>query len=103
MVGGTTANDLATCELKVMKQKGNSKNNPNPNRKGKTFLLREDGDGVRVVRWKAFPAIRIRPLREALDSAVVVIDGIAFSIDMQSAWNLRSQSRPIDLSRKAKY
>jgi hypothetical protein len=37
MVGGTTDDDLATCELKVMKQQGNSKNNPNP--KSKTFLL----------------------------------------------------------------
>jgi hypothetical protein len=36
MVGGTTDNDLATCELEVMKQKG--KSNP----KSKTFLIREE-------------------------------------------------------------
>ena len=74
MVGGTTANDLATCELKVMKRKGNSKSNPNP--KSKTFLIKGKGDGVWAARWRALPAGRILALREGLDSAVVVIDGM---------------------------
>ena len=40
MVGGTTHDDLATCELEVMKQKG--KSNPKTNPKSKTFLIREE-------------------------------------------------------------
>jgi len=55
-----------------MKLKSNSKNNPNP--KSKTFLGRGERDGVSMARWSAFPAIYIRPLREGLDTAVVVID-----------------------------
>jgi hypothetical protein len=74
MVGGTTANDLAACELKVMKQKSNSKNNPNP--KGKGFLIKGKGERVWAARWNVFPAIRICALREGLDSAVVIIDGM---------------------------
>jgi hypothetical protein len=72
MVGGTTANDLATCELKVMKQR--SKSNPNPKSKG--FLIKGERDRVWAARWRTFPAIRIYPLRAGLDSAVVVIDGM---------------------------
>jgi hypothetical protein len=75
MVGVTTVGDSqSNCELKVMKQTGKDKSNPKP--KGKTFLLREEKDGVWVARWKVFPAICICPLREALDSTVVVIDSM---------------------------
>ena len=72
MVGGTTANDLATCELKVMKQKSNSKSNPNP--KSKTFLLK-GGEG-----WSLGGALGSisggthLSASRGLDIAVVVID-----------------------------
>jgi hypothetical protein len=72
MVGGTTASDCATCELKVMKQKDNS--NPKPNCKSKTFLLKGKRDGVWTARWRALPAGCILALCVGLDTAVVVID-----------------------------
>jgi len=74
MVGGTTASDLATCELEVMKQKSKSNNKPKSNPKGKGFLIKGEGDGVWAARWKAFPAGCISALREGLDTAGVVID-----------------------------
>jgi hypothetical protein len=75
MVGGTTANDLATCELKVMKQRSNSKSNP----KSKGFPIKGMWESAWAARWRAFPAIGICPLRAGLDSAVVVIDGMTLS------------------------
>src|SRR5215813_966027 len=58
---------------KGMKQ-SSSKNNPNPKGKSKTSWGSGERDGVCTARWNAFPAICICPLRETLDSAVVVID-----------------------------
>src|SRR5579863_1297080 len=76
MIGGTTASDLATCELKVMKQRSNSnsKHKSNPNPKGKGFLIKGEGEGVWGARWRSSPAGSISALREGLDTAVVVID-----------------------------
>jgi len=78
MIGGTTASDLATCELKVMKQRSNSNSKPksNPNPKGKGFLIKGEGEGVWGARWRSSPAGCISALREGLDTAVVVIDGM---------------------------
>src|SRR5579863_4804508 len=80
MIGGTTASDLATCELKVMKQRSNSNSKPksNPNPKGKGFLIKGEGEGVWGARWRSSPAGCISALREGLDTAVVVIDGVTF-------------------------
>jgi len=78
MVGGTTASDLATCELKVMKRSNKSKSNTNPNPKSNPFLIKGRGmelgwrAGQRFQRY-AFVCLA------GIDSAVVVIDGMTYS------------------------
>jgi hypothetical protein len=58
----------------------NEKSNPNPKGKSKTLWGRGKRDRVGAARWSAFPGLCICPLREALDIAVVVIDGMTISI-----------------------
>jgi len=76
MVGETTASDLATCELKVMKRKNKSKSNTNPNPKSNPFLIKGEREGVWVVRWTALPVLCSRVCVAGIDNAVVVIDGM---------------------------
>jgi len=57
-----------------MKRKSNSKSNTNPNRKSKTFLLREERDGAWVVRRTVLSRQRRSVGTRALDNAAVVID-----------------------------
>jgi hypothetical protein len=74
MVGGTTASDLATCELEVMKQKSKSNRKNNPNPKSKSFLRMGVRDRAWAARWNVLPTIRIGALREGIDIFAVVID-----------------------------
>jgi hypothetical protein len=75
MVGGTTASDSATCELKVMKRKSNSNSNLNPNPKSNPFLIR--GRGMEL-GWRAGQCFRRYAFvcLAGIDNAAVVIDGM---------------------------
>jgi hypothetical protein len=76
MVGGTTASDLATCELKVMKRRNKNKSNTNPNPKSNPFLIKGEREEVRVVRWTVFPVLYSSVCLAGIDTAAVVIDGM---------------------------
>jgi hypothetical protein len=93
MVGGTTANDLATCELKVMKRRNKNKSNTNPNPKSNPFLIKGERDGVWVARWTLFPVLGSSVCIAGIDTAAVVIDGMTARVVDNVWWSASSSTR----------